>query len=65
MALAVLATNDLENCLRSTSRNLTVFGDYPLFDLFVRMREQSSGAEIHEIGLQISEYGIVQVVHEV
>ena len=39
MALAVFATDDLKNCLRFTGKNLTIFGDHSLLDLFICLRE--------------------------
>ena len=65
VALAVLASNDLEYQLRFASRNLAVLRYHPLFEVFIVSGVESSRAEVHVVGFDLPEDAVVEVAHEI
>ena len=65
VAFAVFALDHLEHRLRFSGRYLAVLGDHPLLEVFIVPREERSGAEVREVGLDLSEDRIVEIVHKI
>ena len=65
VAPGIVASEDFEDRLGLTCRDLAVFGDHALFDLLVGLREERFRAEVHEVRFYIADDAIVKVIHEI
>ena len=65
VASGIVASEDFEDRLGLACRDLAVLGNHALFNLLVGLWEERSRAEVHEVGLHVAEYAIIQVIHEI